>query len=255
VIGCVNGLGAQIIETVRLFGWADAALMTFGTSAMVWIACCAAIWLLFQPDSEYVRPLDVLVGAASLVLIAFPIGGLSWLALSVLSLYLICFSIPLSPLRRGAIILFAATVPMLWSRLLFRLFGEAILNVDAWFVGLLLGTGNNDNMVPFVDGSGTLVILPYCSSLANVSLAFLAWALISRWQPRRFSTWDIVCCAVAAAMVVSVNVTRIGLMGLSQHYYSAIHSQSGEVLANLLILGLTLSICLIGAKHEIKISS
>ncbi len=250
IVGCVNGLGSQIIETVRLFGWADAALSTFGTSAIVWVACCAGIRLILEESSEKVHATDVVVGFSLLIPIALPIGGLSWLAISVLSLYVILFSVPSSARRRGAIILFAATVPMLWSRLLFRYFSDVILSIDASLVGLLLGTGSNGNVVPFVDGSGSLIILPYCSSLANVSLAFLSWVLISQWQPRRWSIRDLYCCFVAAASVVSVNVTRIGLMGLSQRHYSAIHSQWGEVITNLLIVALTLGICLLGVRRE-----
>jgi hypothetical protein len=250
IIGCVNGLGSRIIETVRWVGWTEATLSTFGTSAIVWVACYAGIRLILQENSEKVRAVDLVVGLALLIPIALPVGGLSWVAISVLSLYVILFSEPLSPRRRGAIILLAATVPMLWSRLLFRYFANAILSIDASLVGLMLGTGSNGNVVPFVDGSGSLIILPYCSSLANVSLAFLAWILISRWQPHRWSIQDLYCCVVAASSVVSVNITRIGLMGLSQENYNAIHSQWGFTITNLLILGLTLGICLLGVRRE-----
>jgi hypothetical protein len=255
IIGCVNGLGAQVIETVRWVGWAEAALSTFGTSAIVWIACYAGIRLILEETSEKtyadkVQAMDMLVGLVVLIPIALPSGALSWFAISALALYVILFSHPLSARRRGAIILFAATMPMFWTRLLFRLFANVILSIDAALVGLLLRTGSSGNVVPFADGSGSLVILPYCSSLANVSLAFLAWVVINQWQPHRCSPRDVYYCLVAAASVVSVNVTRIGLMGLSQWHYSAIHSQWGFFIANLLILGLTLGICLLGARHE-----
>ena len=250
IVGCVNGLGSRIVETVLSVGWTEATLSTFGTSAIVWIACYAGVRLFLQGSSGKVRAADLVVGLVLLIPIALPVGGLSWVAISVLSLYVIRFSEPLSPQRRGGIILLAATVPMLWSRLLFRYFANAILSIDASLVGLMLGTGSNGNVVPFVDGSGSLIILPYCSSLANVSLAFLAWILISQWQPHRWSIRDLYCCLVAASSVVSVNVTRIGLMGLSQKHYNAIHSQWGFMITNLLILGLTLGICLLGVRRE-----
>jgi hypothetical protein len=255
IIGCFNGLGAQIIETVRWVGWAEAALSTFGTSAIVWIACYAGLRLILEEASEKVhmdkvQTTDVVVGLALLIPIAVPSGGLSWFAISALGLYVILFSHPLSARRRGAIILFAATVPMLWSRLLLRFFANVILSIDASLVGLLLRTYSSGNVVSFADGSGSLVILPYCSSLANVSLACLAWVVINQWQPHRWLLRDLYCCLVAAASVVSVNVTRIGLMGLSHWHYSAIHSQWGFFITNLLILGLTLGICLMGVRRE-----
>jgi hypothetical protein len=139
---------------------------------------------------------------------------------------------------------------MLWSRLLFRYFANAILSIDASLAGLILGTGNSGNVVPFADGSGSLVILPYCSSLAKVSLAFLAWIVIRQWQPHRWSIRDLYCCLVAASLVVSVNITRLGLMGLGQGTYKAIHSPWGFTITNLLILGLTLGTCLSGVRRE-----
>jgi hypothetical protein len=250
IVACINGLGSQVIETVHLFGWADAALSTFGTSAIVWIACYAGIRLVAEPGSDKVRAGDVLSGLVLLVPIALPTGGLSWFAVSALGLYVILCSAPSSALRRGAIILFAAAVPMVWTRLLFRYFGDIIVTVDAWFVGILLGTGSKGNVVPLLDGSGSLIILPYCSSLANVSLAFLSWALISQWEPHRRSIQDLYVCLVAAMSVILVNVARIGLMAISERYYNAIHSQIGEVITNLLILGLTLTICLLGVRRE-----
>jgi hypothetical protein len=255
IVACVNGLGSRIIETIRAVGFAEAALSTFDTSAIVWLACFTGIRLILEERSENLKVTDLVAGLVVLIPIALPIGGLSWLAVSVFSLYVILFTEPLSGRRRGAIILFAATVPMLWSRLLFRYFANAILSIDASLVGLLLGTGSSGNIVPFADGSGSLVVLPYCSSLANVSLAFLAWVLISQWQPQhRWSMRDLGVCLAAAASVVSVNVTRIALMGLSPRHYGAIHSQWGDMFTNVLILGLTLGICLLGVRRETNAS-
>jgi exosortase/archaeosortase family protein len=183
-----------------------------------------------------------------LLLIALPIGRLSWLAITILSLYMLLFGDPSSSRRRGAVILLATTVPMLWSVVLFRYFTSSILEIDALLIGWLLGTGNVGNVVRFVDQSGSLFIAPYCSSLANVSLAFLAWVTISRWRPRRSSPKDLCWCFLAAASVVAVNVTRISLMGLSQTHYETVHSQLGSVVANLVTFGLIAGFCLFGIK-------
>jgi hypothetical protein len=40
------------------------------------------------------------------------------------------------------------------------------------------------------------------------------------------------------------------LMALSQRHYDAIHSQWGDLITNLLILGLTFGICLLGVQRE-----
>ena len=87
-----------------------------------------------------------------------------------LSLYILV-SADVATSRRGAFILLATTVPMLWSRVLFHLFANFILGVDASLVSWILGTHRIGNAVEFADSSAQLVIFPACSSLANASLA------------------------------------------------------------------------------------
>ena len=250
ILACVNGLGSQIVHSVRLSGWYDALLSTFGISVIVWIACFRGTWLILQKETDEVHSADLVVGLVLLLLIALPIGRLSWLAVTILSLYVLLVADPFSSRRRGAIILLATTVPMFWGILLSRYFANFILEIDASLIGWLLGTGNTGNMVRFADQSGSLLITPYCSSLANVSLAFLAWVTISRWLPRHSSPRDLCWCFLAAASVVAINVTRISLMGLSQMHYQAVHNQWIDTIANLLTLGLTVGICLLGVRRE-----
>ena len=85
IVGALNGLGSRIIETVRSVGWTEATLSTFGTSAIVWVAFYAGIRLVLQASSEKLRTADLVVGLGLLIPISLPIGGLSWVAISVLS--------------------------------------------------------------------------------------------------------------------------------------------------------------------------
>jgi len=153
--------------------------------------------------------------------------------------------------RTGAIILLATTVPMLWSLLLFNFFANFILGIDASFVGWLLGTHRTGNVVDFADNSGALVILRPCSSLANMSLAFLCWVTISQSVRHRWSPRDALWCLLACMSVIAVNVTRMSLMGLSQWHYQAVHNQWGDTVSNLIIVGLTIGISLLGVRHEL----
>lgn len=250
ILACINGLGSRVINSIRSAGWNDALLSTFGTSVIVWIACFGGIRLILCQRMGKIRLADVLVGLVLLVPIALPIEKLSWLAVSILSLYVLMFTDPPSPRRRGAIILLATTVPMLWSPFLFRYFANFILNIDASLISWLLGTQNAGNVIPFSDRSGSLIISPYCSSLANVSLALLTWVTLSQWRPRRPSPRDVYWCLLAAASVIAVNVTRIALMGLSEIHYQTIHNPWGDLIANTLTLGLTVGICVLGVKHQ-----
>ena len=52
----MNGLGSQIVHSVRLSGWYDAVLSAFGISVIVWIACFRGTRLIFQKETdEFVR--------------------------------------------------------------------------------------------------------------------------------------------------------------------------------------------------------
>ena len=110
-------------------------------------------------------PLDLAVAVVFLGLVILPIFILSWLAVTGLSLYILLFANDSSTRRRGALIMLALTVPMLWGRLLFQLFDRPLLEIDAMLAASLLGTDRVGNMVGLVDGSGYMVILPACSSL------------------------------------------------------------------------------------------
>ena len=251
ILGCLNGLGSQVVHSVRVSGWIDALLSTFGISAIVWIACFGGVRLILRERTGIVRPPDLILGLALLLLITLPIGPLSWLAITILCFYVLLFTDPSSSRQRGALILLATTVPMLWSRLLFRYFANFILEIDASLIGFLLGTGHTGNIVRFADQSGSLVIYPGCSSLANVSLVFVTWVTVSQWLSHRWSLKDLFWCFLAAVSVIAINVIRISLMGLSEMHYQMIHNHWGDTIANLLIVSLTVGLCLLGVKREL----
>jgi hypothetical protein len=251
ILGCANGFAGRIGQSVVEYGWLGAVLNTFNISIIVLGSCFYGLLLILRDksDDEAVRP-DLVVSAVLLILVALPFVSLSWLAVTALSLYILLFTTTSSARRRGTKILLAVTVPMLWSKLLFDLFAKFILGFDAWLVSLILGTKRIDNMVEFADHSSSLVIWPACSSMANVSLAFLCWMTLSQWVEHKWRPQDVFWCLFACASVVAVNVTRISLMGLNLSYYAAIHSQIGDAITNSIILALTVAICVLGVRRE-----
>ena len=161
ILGCVNGLGSRVVDSVRSSGWADALLSTFGISVIVLIACVGGIKLILQDKDDKIGPIDLALALALLLLIALPIGQLSWLAVTILGFYVLLFADPPPSQRRGVLILLATTVPMLWSRVLFQYFARPILEIDASLIGWLIGTPNAGNIVPFADLSGNLCDLSW----------------------------------------------------------------------------------------------
>jgi hypothetical protein len=252
ILACANGLGLQIIQSIGRRGWADAVLNGFEISAIIFIACAAGISFILRDGAGEIRPMDCVVGAVSLVLIILPIGATSWLALTALSVYMLLLADATPQRRRGAVLLLAITVPMLWSRLLFECFSKLILEIDATLVGWVMGTDRVGNMVRFAHGPGILAIYPACSSLANMSLAFLCWVTISQCAGHRWAPRDILWCSLIVTSVVAVNVTRLSIMGLSEWHYQTIHNnQWGEIFVNVMVSGLVVGISVLGVRREL----
>ena len=249
-LGCASGLASRIIQSVNRLGWVDALFNTFEISAIVLISCAAGVSLVFRDRTIGVRSSEFAMGAGFVLLVILPIGPLSWLAVTALSLYIIT-STDVASSRRGAFILLAATVPMLWSRLLFQFFANLILQIDASLVGWILGTHRTGDIVGFADGSGVLVILPACSSLANMSLAFLCWVTVSQLVCHKKSAYDLLWCLLACISVIAVNVTRISVEGLSQWHYATFHSPWGDAVGNTIILGLLVGLSVLGVRREL----
>jgi hypothetical protein len=249
ILGCANGLLGRVLLALNTEGWTG--LLGVDISVIVLFACFAGISLMLQENRDEIRPSDLAVGAVFLILVILPIFALSWIAITGLSLYILLFASGSSALRRGALIMLALTVPMLWSRLLFQFFAGPILAIDASLAALLLGSERVGNVVGFGDGSGYMVILPACSFVANTSLAFLCWVSVTQWAKHEWSPMDILWSLLACASVIAVNVGRIALTGLSRSHYEAIHGPVGNMVLGAIILGLTIGISVLSARREL----
>src|SRR5262249_39069570 len=154
-------------------------------------AAFAGISALLNAEKDELRPADLAFAVAFLGLISLPISPLSWVAVTGLSSYIFLFAKGSCERIRGALILLALSVPMLWSRLVFQFFANPILEVDAALAAWWLGTDRFGNLFRFADGSGYVLVAPACSSLANTSLAFLCWTSITLWAKHQWSAIDI----------------------------------------------------------------
>ena len=180
ILGFSNGIFERIISAIAQGTIESAILDTFGISVLVWVACFIAVTLLLRQPPEPVTRNDLILGLAVIAAALVPSAKVSWIALTGLGLYgLRCFEAG-APARRAAFVILAVTVPMFWSRLVFAMLSDLILQADAILVSLIVGTERVGNTIGFADNSGYLYILPPCSSLANVSLAVLGWALFTQ---------------------------------------------------------------------------
>jgi hypothetical protein len=253
LLACANGLTWRALEAVNRLNWRDAFLNTFDISAIVWLSCLFGLLLLSSSRAKDPEPSrrDWTVGSVILILILVPIGVCSWLAVAVACIYLIVTE-PDESARRGAAILLAVTVPMLWARVVYRFLAQPILTFDASLVGWILGTPRHGNVVGFLDQSGNLVVEIPCSSLANVSLALLCWIAVSQFVKHRPRRSDLFWCALACLSVVAVNVFRMATMGISAPVYEAVHGGYGAAVVNFIESALIMVFTGLGVRRELS---
>jgi hypothetical protein len=250
VVACANGLLGRSIYTFNLEGWYG-AVTGFELNVIVLAACFAGVYLIATGSRDRMRTWDLVLALAFLGLVSLPIYALSWVAVTGLSFYILLFANDGAERRRGALILLALAVPMLWGRLVFQFFARFLLNLDAMMAAWLLGTERTGNLVRFADNSGYMLITPACASWANVSFAFLCWVVVSQWANHRWRPIDLVWLFLASASVVALNVTRIALTGQSQGNYQLIHTQYGELVLGPVFMCLIIAFSVIGARREL----
>ena len=255
ILAAANGLEGWVVGSVVEQGWSDALLGSFGVSAVVWIACFASPALLYGSRlDEVITTPDAVIGLGVLAMTILPFPKLGWLALTALSLYMICVSTARSSRRRGAYIALAVTGPMLWGPALMDIFGPAILQADAILVSTVIGTDRVGNVFLSAIGSGGIptrfAIQPGCSSLHGMSIAVLAWVTIGNTLGVAWSARHLACGLLAAVSVLAVNVSRLSLIGLFPAHYSAIHGSPGSDIAAWLSLALVVAISLVGVGRE-----
>src|SRR5262245_40453156 len=91
ILACANGLWGRVIMAVREGGW-QGALFNLDISAFVLFACGGAVWLMLRDRNGEIRWRDLAVAVALVIFIILPIPALGWMALAVLSLYILLFS-------------------------------------------------------------------------------------------------------------------------------------------------------------------
>jgi len=251
ILACANGLLGRGIHSFNDGGWRG-AVVGVEMNVIVLAACFAGVYLIANSGRDRMRTLDFVVALGFFVLVALPIYAMSWVAVTGLSFYILFFANDGAERRRGALVLLALAVPMLWSRLVFQFIARPLLELDAAMAAWMLGTERTGNLVRFADDSGYMVISPGCASWANVTFAFLAWVVVSQWFDHRWRRIDSLWLFFAVASVVAMNVTRIALMGLSQGYFTMIHeAESAGVILNTVPLCFIIVFCAIGARREL----
>lgn len=252
-IGLANASIDRLVSSLLSRGTMDAFLNTFDVSAITWGAAYAGLSLAVQHRHEFVRRTDWIVAGAVSLLFLIPFTVLGWIGVSALALYAIISSNRTSPLSRGAWICLAITVTMFWSPKLFEAFSPTVLAADAELVSWITGTERVGNTVRIAGSDAFIWVAPGCSSVANMSLAFLCWMTFGKVFGQAIGLRDIAWCLAAAAGVVTLNVMRISVIALRPDLYETVHGPAGTLVAGYLILFVILGLCALWKRDAIRI--
>jgi hypothetical protein len=233
-IGFLNAIAFPVEKAINEFGIAGAVANTFGISAVVWIAVFVAITLIRREPDRQLRDGEEWILLALTVIFLLPVKYVSWIGLALVALHVMAGATKGSPASRGAWILLAITFPMFWSKLIFSLFSDWLLQGDAVLVSLVMGLPRLGNVITLADGRTHLWIAAGCSSLANVSLAVLGWTVFAQMHRGRAPglLWGVLCCG----LIVALNVGRICLIGTFPAHYDLLHGAVGAGIASWLMV-------------------
>ena len=103
IIPCVNGFAVRVIEASRDLGW-YALIAGFNVSVIVWLAALGSLRLVLRTGGGQITAIDLAAAAVVLILTVVPVPRLSWVALTLSSIYISRASLRGSAAQRAAII-------------------------------------------------------------------------------------------------------------------------------------------------------
>lgn len=237
----------MIIYELR-WGLVHSIAQTFGMSVVIWAALYLAITRALDSQSSVYHRYDWVLIPVTATTCFVPSGAVSAFCQIIVSLYIIATTRPIEPLHKAGWISLAATVPIYITKKIMTFSGQYIVLFDAFFVSLVTGTQQTENLVAMPTGQGSLLIAPGCSSLANVSSAMLCWVLFTQSRNIQWTYKNLYWCAAACASVIAINIARISAIGFFPDYYYLLHDGLGAILANWLSSIVAIWVCHLGTR-------
>jgi len=200
-------------------------------SAVMWAAMLAA-WKIGSDGSRPLRGRADLAILSIIVLLSFvPISYAAQAGLLLCACYLLATGNRHNhPERRAAIVLLALTGPLIWGRLLLRLFETPILALDARLVGTVIGSKVDGNIVRFAVGGDRFIIGDPCSSVHNMSLAIVLWTTAAMLFRIRIDLRYVMVGVTMAGLMFALNIVRLSVLGLFPAHFEYLHVGGGAVL-------------------------
>ena len=227
VLAALNAQASQILATLNGPTAATALLTLGGISAVMWFAMYAGLKIGFEADGGPISQRDMAVLAAVVLLALLPVSLAAHAGLLLCAAYLLATSRPGGSAGRVGFVLLALTGPLIWGRILLRLFAAPLLNFDAHVVASIIGTPVDGNTVQFANSTKQFLVGAPCSSVHNISLAVVLWttaAVLFRVKP---DARYIGCGIAMVALMFTLNIARLSAIGLFPGSFEFLHIGAG----------------------------
>lgn len=245
-IGTANALVRPAIEAIDELGVVGALAGGLGSGWPIYLALFGAILLGLRAVVE--RPFDRWDGLALplyAIGVMVPSSGCSASAVMALGACEILRRPRDVNYRAGVMIFIAAGARELWVATAMKMLSPWLLHIDAVLTRTTLGLLGHPSTVTGnlieTDQGMVLAVLMTCSSFANISLALLTWLVLTRWLRPNFQRTDLVAALMVVLAVITINLTRLTIMGLGPVDYALAHGPIGQTATELAILIATLA--------------
>lgn len=233
-IAAVNALAGKLATALHGQSLAGALLSLGGVSAIIWFALIVMLLIAGKDDNvEALMPLDRPALALMALLAALPFNFGAAIAVMLGGGYLLVTSTSTSSARRIGIIMLALTGPLIWGRLLLAFFGPLLLGLDAYLAAAIAGSSVQGNVVDLFGGAGRLYVALGCSSLHNMSLSILLFAVVTQMLQLRLTPRLISVCVASAAAMAIVNILRLATIARFPSHFEYFHVGQGGALFGL----------------------
>ena len=145
---------------------------------------------------------------------------------------------PRSPVFRGSAIALSIVAALFWGGVLLTASGNALLRIDVALAATFSGLHSESNLLYFASsdpafaGKGFLVAQG-CSSLHGMSIAILAFVLVTQFYNLPAKPATVVWGLLGVAATIAVNIARLSIMGHFPAYYEWVHLGPGAVIAGM----------------------
>jgi hypothetical protein len=246
VLGLANSVADKVVVSIATDGFLTGLLNTFDISVVVLAAGFVGLRHAAKTPGRAVDGADFLVGVVYLLSLCIPLSPVSTAALTFLALYEYIRNIDSPEATAASTLFLGIAVCQLWGGMMLKLFSLPILSIDATLVAEVLGlikdgaVEHSENVIDIVGGQ-SLIILPRCSSLSNISYALLCWLTLVRVGRVYWRKTDLYMMPIVIAGVFVINVLRMTLMGINPEMYLVLHGALGANVTNTLILAMAVA--------------